>query len=141
MGEPDLTGEGAPRALAFRLAPGEDLRGALERRAAGLPAACVLSCVGSLARARLRLAGGERVLEVEGPLEIVSLVGTLSPDGVHLHVSVADADGVVRGGHLLPGSLVYTTAEIVLGEPLDLRFAREPDAATGWRELVIRPRD
>lgn len=128
--------------LALRLLPGDDLRLGLERVAAerGWRAACVLACVGSLARARLRLAGGEAVLEREGPFEIVSLSGTLSPDGPHLHAALADAQSQVTGGHVLPGCAILTTAELVLGELVDTDFARELDPATGWRELRVRPR-
>lgn len=128
--------------LALRLVPGDDLRLALERTTAerGWRAACVLACVGSLARARLRLAGGEEVLEREGPFELVSLSGTLSPDGPHLHASLADARGQLIGGHVLPGCVVLTTAEILLGELADAVFARELDPVTGWRELRVRPR-
>ena len=129
------------RTHALRLRPGEDLRQALEEvtRAGRLAAACVVTCVGSLERARLRLAGGEEVLELAGPLEIVALVGTLSADGPHLHGSFADGGGVVRGGHVLAGCIVRTTAELVIGELDGLTFAREMDPATGWRELVVRP--
>ena len=128
------------RTHALRLRPGTDLRLALEEatRVHGLAAGCVLTCVGSLARARLRLAGGERVLELAGPLEIVALVGTLSPDGPHLHAALADAEGEVRGGHVLAGCLVHTTAELVLGSLAGVAFARAQDPDTGWRELVVR---
>ena len=121
--------------------PGADLRAALEdaTRRLQLRAGCVLSCVGSLSRAKLRLAGGDEVLQLEGPLEIVSLVGTLSGDGPHLHIALADRAGHVHGGHLLPGCPVYTTAELVLGELDGVSFARERAPATGWRELIVRP--
>ncbi len=123
--------------------PGDDLRHALERatRELGLTAGCILSCVGSLTHARLRLAGGEDVLELAGPLEIVALVGTLAPDGPHLHAALADRAGRVHGGHVLAGCKVHTTAELVLGALANLRFTRAPDPATGWRELCVRPRD
>ncbi|HEX6885157.1 MAG TPA: PPC domain-containing DNA-binding protein [Planctomycetota bacterium] len=128
------------RTHALRLSPGQDLRLALEEAtlSLGLAAGCVLTCVGSLVRARLRLAGSEQVLELEGPLEIVALVGTLSPDGPHLHAALADGEGRVLGGHVLAGCLVHTTAELVLGELEGLAFARAQDPATGWRELVVR---
>jgi predicted DNA-binding protein with PD1-like motif len=128
------------RTHALRLRPGEDLRLALEEatRARRLAAACVLTCVGSLERARLRLAGGDEVLELAGPLEIVALVGTLSADGPHLHGSFADEKGEVRGGHVLAGCIVRTTAELVVAELEGLTFGRELDPATGWRELVVR---
>jgi len=131
------------RTHALCLAPGDDLRASLERAARehDLAAACILTCVGSLARARLRLAGAQQEREWSGPLEIVSLVGTLSPDGPHLHIALADGEGRVLGGHLLAGSIVHTTAEILLGEPERLRFERREDPATGWRELVIRARE
>ena len=74
------------------------------------------------------------------PGEIVSLVGTLSPDGEHLHVAISDGAGRTIGGHLLEGSLVYTTAEIAVGELDGLAFSRETDPRTTYGELVVRPR-
>ena len=53
---------------------------------------------------------------VAGPLEIVSLVGTLSADGCHLHASVSNGEGRTSGGHLLEGCPIYTTAEVVIGD-------------------------
>jgi len=129
------------RALALRLHPGDDLRLALEAatREHALAAACVATCVGSLTHAALRLAGASARTTIAGPLEIVALVGTLSPDGPHLHLAVAAADGRVHGGHLLPGSIVHTTAELVLLVLDELAFARALDPRTGWKELVIGP--
>ena len=126
-------------AIPLRLLPGDDLRGSLERlvRDKGLTAACVLTCAGSLSRAALRLAGGRGTTPLTGELEIVSLSGTLSPDGAHLHLAVADADGKVVGGHVQEGCLVRTTAEVVLGVFPGICFRRELDAATGYRELTI----
>jgi predicted DNA-binding protein with PD1-like motif len=96
---------------------------------------------GSLNHANLRLANAEQSQIFPGKLEIVSLTGTLSPDGVHLHISVSDNTGRTFGGHLLHGSPIYTTAEIVLVELPEIAFSRETDAETSYRELVIRKRD
>lgn len=74
-----------------------------------------------------------------GHFEIVSLVGTLSANGSHLHLAVADSTGRTIGGHLLDGCRVYTAAEIVLGELPALDFRRETDPAFGYLELVVRP--
>ena len=122
--------------------PGADLHDGLVAlaRANGLEAPAVLTCVGSLSRVSLRMAGATRTETIEGTFEIVSLVGTLSPDGAHLHVSIADAAGVVTGGHLLPGSIVRTTAEVILGELEDVVFRRVVHPSTGWDELVVEPR-
>ena len=75
----------------------------------------------------------------QGDLEILSLAGTLSPDGAHLHIAIADASGAVLGGHLCNGSRVRTTAELVLGLLPDWQFSREHDTSTGYAELQISP--
>ncbi|HEY9022710.1 MAG TPA: PPC domain-containing DNA-binding protein, partial [Burkholderiaceae bacterium] len=76
----------------------------------------------------------------EGDLEILTLSGTLGAGGAHLHMSLSDADGRVLGGHVAPGCIVRTTAEVLLALLDDVRFTREPDAATGYAELHVRPR-
>jgi predicted DNA-binding protein with PD1-like motif len=97
----------------------------------------VASCSGSLRIAAIRFADQKDTTTLAGPFEIVSLSGTLSPDGSHLHISVADGTGRTVGGHLGAGSTVYTTAEIVIGELEGTRFRREIDHATTYKELVI----
>lgn len=135
------------RIEVLRLQPGEDLRGALQEwcRAAAtaavpVQAACVLSAVGSLTRAMLRYADAPAGTRIDGPLELLTLAGTLGTGGVHLHASVADANGQVLGGHLMPGCNVRTTAEIVLGLLPGQVFDRAPDPMTGFLELIARPR-
>jgi len=129
----------------LRLVPGADLRGALEAasadlaRAQGMGAACVITGIGSLTQAVLRYAERAEGTMLAGPLELITLSGTLSADGVHLHGSVADAQGRVLGGHVMAGCVVRTTAEIVLALLPDWQFSRALDAATGYRELVVRP--
>jgi len=130
------------KVVPLRLQPGADLRPALEvwmgeqQEQAG----CVISAVGSLSVAQLRLAGATHATAIHGELEILSLSGTLSPDGAHLHIAVADSRGSVIGGHLGAGSLVRTTAELVIGLLPEWRFSRELDPATGCAELQISPR-
>ena len=74
--------------LTTRLAPGACLKTALLEvvQTQSLKAATIVSCVGSLERAHLRLAGAKETQRFPGPFEIVSLVGTLCPDGVHIHI-------------------------------------------------------
>jgi uncharacterized protein len=124
---------------AFRLRPGQDLRLEIEAyaRRTRMEAGWVVTCVGSLTRAHLRLAGQQEGMRTEGPFEIVALVGTVSLHGCHLHVCISDSRGITTGGHLLEGNLVYTTAEIILGETRDLVFTREADGTTAWKELQI----
>jgi uncharacterized protein len=130
------------RTIAARLHPGDDLRlGAVAMaRDAGLLAPIIVTCVGSLSRVALRMAGVPATTLFADDFEIVSFVGTLSPDGPHLHLAVSDASGRMFGGHAQEGSIVRTTAEIVIGELEDVTFSRSVDPATGWDELVIEPR-
>jgi len=89
----------------------------------------------------LRLAGATKATAIHGELEILSLSGTLSPDGAHLHIAIAGSSGAVIGGHLCAGSLVRTTAELVIGLLPQWQFRRVLDPATGYAELRISPQD
>ena len=127
------------KTYALRLHPGQDLKmevDAFAQRQA-LQAGIVLTCVGSLTRVSLRLANQPEATILEGHFEIVSLVGTFSTDGSHLHLSVSDSNGRTLGGHLLDGSRIYTTAEIALAELEGLRCTRPVDPDTGYDELAI----
>lgn len=104
-----------------------------------MEAACVLTCVGSLTTAVLRFANQSEAATLEGHFEIVSLTGVLSRHGSHAHIAIADSDGRTYGAHLLHGSRIYTTAEIVLGELPGYRFLRTFDSRTGYPELDIQP--
>lgn len=134
------------RAYASRLTPGTDLRAELERLTAelALRAGCIVSCVGSLSAARLRMPGAvgeaEVVTTFTESMEIVSLTGTLCADGLHVHISLSRRDGSCVGGHLVPGCVVNTTAELVIGELDDVEFRRPLDPATGYHELSLQPR-
>jgi predicted DNA-binding protein with PD1-like motif len=127
------------RTIACRFTPGEDLRDAIERLAHDhhVEAGCILSAAGSLSAATLRLAGAQTFAKFSGAFEIVSLSGTVSPGGVHLHLAIAGADGKTTGGHLVHGCVVHTTVEIVMADMTGVRFVRLPDAATGYNELNI----
>jgi uncharacterized protein len=128
------------RLLALRLKPGQDLRKQIESFAKEkrIRAGFVITAVGSLNEASIRLADQPSPTNFAGKFEIVSLVGTLGQDGVHLHISISDSSGKTIGGHLVDGCLIYTTAEIVFGDAEGLTFAREKDPETGYRELRIR---
>ncbi len=130
------------KTFAFRLYPGQDLKKELVSFCTNnkIQAGVILTCVGSLKRATLRLANENIVQDFEQKFEIVSLVGTLCQDGVHLHISISDDNGNTFGGHLMEGCLIYTTAEIVIGEMEDAVFSRKADAATGFRELIVERR-
>ncbi len=129
-------------AIPLRLQPGDDLKQRLDRLAweSGWRAACVITCVGSLSLAKIRFANQADITTVDGPLEILGLSGTIASfGGSHLHLCVGDAKGHVIGGHLKEGSIVRTTAEVVIGVLDGFAFHRELDARTGYPELVVGP--
>ena len=123
----------------FRLTKGMDLKKEIESFAIkNKISGVILCCVGCLSKLTIRVADGKSVLEKEGQFEIVSITGTLSQDGVHIHISVSDEEGATIGGHLKDGCIVNTTAEICLLSLDNVKFTREYDATTGYDELVIR---
>ena len=111
---------------SFRLTKGVDLKKEIEKYAINNKSSGVILCsVGCLSKLTLRLADGKSILEKDGMFEIVSTTGTLSEDGVHIHISVSDEFG-------------NTTAEVVLKIFEDIKFKREYDEKTGYDELVVK---
>ena len=94
----------------FRLKPEQDLLDSIQAFAMEqhVQAGCILpkstgtivSGVGSLSQATLRLADQEYNSEHKGPFEIVSITGTVSVHGSHLHISISDRDGKRSAGIL-----------------------------------------
>ena len=123
----------------FRLKPGQDLFVEIAGFVAAnqIEAGCVLSSVGSLTHATLRLANRGTYNEYEGHFEIVSLNGTVSIHGSHLHIAVSDGDGQTIGGHLVEGCKIYTTAEMVIAAFPEQIYRREPCEQSGYDELVV----
>lgn len=130
---------------AIRLREGEDLRQSIIKFVTDnkLSSATIVTVVGSLSRAVIRMAGAQPdrqdIRTYQGSYEIVSLVGTVTKHGAaHLHISISDTDGKVIGGHLKDGSIVHTTAELVIASDPSLEFDREVDDVTGFDELVVK---
>lgn len=123
----------------FRLSAGQDLFDAIDAFVLQnqIEAGCVLSGVGSLTHAVLRLANREVQNEYVGYFEIVSITGTVSIHGSHLHVSISDEDGVTIGGHLVSGCKIYTTAEIVIAAFTNEVYKREFAEDSGYDELKV----
>lgn len=124
---------------AFRLTQGADLKKGILHFVQGnnIQAGSLLSGIGCLSKVIIRLADESQTIEIDGPLEILTLSGTLTPQHVHLHISVSDKKGQVIGGHLVEGSIVSYTAEVCLTSFTNLSFKREYDPSTRFDELTI----
>lgn len=129
------------KTIARRLTDGQDLILEINKflREEDVQAGVILSAVGSLSKSTIRVPvinGAVKYIHPEN-LEIDNLHGTVSVNGVHLHISVSNIDGIVMGGHLKEGCIIRTTCELVIGILDDATFKREPDTSTGFDELVI----
>jgi uncharacterized protein len=123
--------------IVSRIFPGKDLKKGLEDlvNKNGFKSGIIICLVGSITQAVLRMSNGNKKV-FYGPFEIVSAEGTVSNDGVHVHIAISDAEGSVYGGHLLKGCKVHTTAEISIIKS-EMYFKRIFDPKTGYKELVV----
>lgn len=127
------------KVLALRLKPDADLRQSLKTFTSqqNIQAGFVLSAIGSLKKATIRFANQDTSTVITDKFEILSLNGTLTTNGVHLHICISDKHGKTIGGHLDNDCIIYTTAEIVIGTTKNFTFTRTLDPQTGYNELEI----
>lgn len=128
--------------LPLKFAPGSDLRLSLEELAQrdGI-SGFVLGVVGNLTKASFQCPGQAEPTVLEGDLEVITLNGTFSPEGVHLHLSLSDGACQVWGGHLEPGTIVQKGVDLLIGvlEQREGRPARQTAAAAPRIEIAVLP--
>ena len=126
--------------LPLKLAPGSDLRLSLEELAQrdGI-SGFVLGVVGNLTKASFQCPGQAEPTVLEGDLEVITLNGTFSPEGVHLHLSLSDGACQVWGGHLEPGTIVQKGVDLLIGvlEQREASPARQTSAPR--LEIAVLP--
>ena len=132
------------RTVVLRLKPGTDLL-------KGMQAACeryqihngaILSAIGSLNGVHYRNVealpdkkagyGYGQVLYLDGPIELTGASGVICSDdegniNLHVHISMSDKYGNAHGGHLVEGTRVLMTADIVIGEIEGVHMLRKFD--------------
>jgi predicted DNA-binding protein with PD1-like motif len=74
-------------------------------------------------------------IELDGPLEIASCMGNIAVNEkgeimIHPHIVVANEKGEAFGGHLMKGSIVGATAELVIIEASGVKLLRAFDEKT-----------
>lgn len=124
----------------IRLKRNDDLKRSIVRycKDNNILAGCVISGVGCLSKANIRMAKAETTMEKEDDFEIVSLMGTIADNGVHIHICLSDKTSKCYAGHLLEGCIVNTTCEVVIHSIDNYSLTREFDESTGYKELVIK---
>ena len=132
------------RVVVVRLKPGTDLLN-------GIQSACehyeihngvIISAIGSLARVRFCDVealpekkcdyGYGRILALDETIELTGAGGVICSDAenhinLHIHISKSDKNGKAYGGHLVEGTTVLMTSDIVIGEITGLEMRREYD--------------
>ena len=123
----------------FRLTKGQDLyKSILEYcKENNIESGIAASAVGCVYVARVRDATGINIETIYENLEIVGVMGTVSKNRLHLHISLSKEDLSVIGGHLVEGTFINTTCEIVILELDSYSFDKEFDENTGYNELKI----
>lgn len=131
------------RVIAVRLKPGTDvllgLQEACERN--GINNGVILSAIGSLQDPHFcnpvelpTKAGygyGE-TLHLTGPIELTNASGIICHDdegntNLHVHMTVTDRHGTAHGGHLVEGTKVLLTVDVILAEIEGLVMGRKFD--------------
>jgi len=79
--------------------------------------------------------GKYETIRLEGPLEVASCIGNVAVDergevAIHAHVVVSNEKGEAFGGHLMKGSEVGATAELVMVEAVGVEAQRVYDEKT-----------
>jgi len=124
-----------------RIREGEDLAEAIKERVeeTGIKAGIFLA-IGSLKEAVLGyLKNGQyKSVELDGPLEIASCMGNVAVDEkgeviIHAHLVVSNEDGEAFGGHLMKGSHVGATAELIIIEGVGVKLQKVLDEKTKLR--------
>ncbi len=148
------------RIIVGKIEPGQDLLSALKRVVEDekIENGIILSVIGSLRRAVLRsvarfpehlpVTDADRIYEmVEGPLEIISVSGTIArQDGqpyIHAHISVSKVLGgaaKVMGGHLTEGCITWVNVEFSLAEVEGVELRRMTHERRKTSELSISPK-
>ena len=75
----------------------------------------LISAVGDLSKVSFKCPLNDKPLILEKKLEIITLSGYIRSNESHLHISVSDENGSVFGGHLLSGTIVLKSLDILIG--------------------------
>lgn len=123
-----------------RLRRGEDLLISIKELCGKKEIKCgaVISAVGCISKGKIRDASGVTIREINEDCEIVSIIGTVSAERCHLHISLSKENLSTIGGHLCEGCIINTTCELIIAEFPDIIIDVEDDPETGYDELIFK---
>ncbi len=75
----------------------------------------LISAVGDLSKVSFKCPLNDKPVVFKKKLEIITLSGYIRSNESHLHISVSDEECGVLGGHLLPGTIVLKSLDILIG--------------------------
>jgi predicted DNA-binding protein with PD1-like motif len=137
--EGDAIMQGEVGRICFaRLLEGEDLAGAIKKRAEenGIKAG-IFNVIGTLKEATLGFYKESQYynVRVDGPLEIASCMGNVGVDVkgevlIHAHLVVSNENCEAFGGHLMKDSHVGAAAELVIIEASGVNLQKTFDPKT-----------
>tara|TARA_Y100001968_G_scaffold106171_1_gene96038 strand:- start:735 stop:1346 length:612 start_codon:yes stop_codon:yes gene_type:complete len=100
----------------YKLSSGADLYNSLnELQLYHNSTSFLISAVGDLSKVSFKCPLNQKPIILEKKLEIITLSGYLTSTDSHLHISVSDNNCSVFGGHLLSGTIVQKSLDILLG--------------------------
>ena len=131
------------RVVALRLKPGTDVLLGLEEacKRSGINNGVILSAIGSLdsphfcdvveVPTKAGYGYGE-VLHLTGPIELTNASGIICHDDegnttLHVHMTLTDRHGNAHGGHLVEGTKVLLTVDVIIAEIEGLVMGRKFD--------------
>ena len=134
---------GLGRVVAIRLKPGTDVLLGLQEACAehGINNGVILSAIGSLNGVQycnpVELPtkagyGYGETLHLTGPIELTNASGIICHDdegntNLHVHISLSDRYGNAHGGHLVEGTKVLLTVDVVIAEITGIIMGRKFD--------------
>jgi len=143
------------RIIVAKFSIGSDVRECLEElvKKEKIRAGAIITGIATLTKMRVRSLDsiprgfpkaqpGLNIFEVEGPLEVLNMSGIIfvrdKDVSIHPHITACDANGKMYGGHLMSGSIVYMTCEVIIGEFEGLTMGSKLDARVGHPLLTPR---
>jgi predicted DNA-binding protein with PD1-like motif len=133
------------KTIFSRLLEGEDLFDSIKNRAetSGIRAGFFI-LIGTVKHTTLGFYkdGKYENIRMEGPLEVASCTGNVVVDekdevAIHAHIVVSNEKGEAFGGHLMKGSEVGATAELIMVEAADVEIQRVYDEKTKLKLLKL----